>query len=390
MRSILIRIRITSISFINEIKAIMTDGGALLILFGASIIYPIIYSIAYQKNVLRETPIAVVDLDKTVSSRQISKMIDATEKLKVNYKPSSLTEAQTLFWEGNVRGVVLIDNNFEKNILKGQIADVSVYCDASYFLLYKETLLSTLAATSTFSGGVEVRRLMAGGHSLEQAIEQQNPLQTEYFSMYNPSGSYGSYVMPGIIIVILQQALLIGIGMISGASREKRSHFNMPGLHFNGGTFSTIIGKSLAYFCVSILIATFTLIWVYDWFDFPSKSNYLNVLMLVVPYAFSTIFMGLAISFLFHKREQSIMFLVFLSPIVLFLSGISWPIESMPRLVQNLASIFPSTHMVPAYLRIRTMGVGIQQVKTELIALYIQTFLYLLLAVSFYKIMKLK
>ena len=390
LKGMLIRIRITSISFVNELKAIFSDGGALLILFGAALIYPVAYSIAYKNNVLREIPIAVVDLDKTTTSRQLSNMFDATEQLQVAYKPSSLRAAQVLFWDGKVKGVILIDDNLEQSVVKGQSANVSVYCDASYFLLYKSTLSATLSASSTFSAGIQIRRYMAGGSSMEQAISQYNPLQAKYYTLYNPSGSYGSYVMPGILIIILQQTLLIGIGMISGASREKKTHFVMPGLHFKGGGFSTIIGKSLAYFLVMLITSTFALVWIYNWFGFPSKCNYFEVFALIVPFAFATIFLGLAISFLFHKREQSIMFLVFLSPIVLFLSGISWPAESMPVGVQHLASIIPSTHMMPAYLRVRTMGVGLANVRTEMFALYLQAFIYLILAVGLYKIMKVR
>jgi ABC-2 type transport system permease protein len=70
------------------------------------------------------------------------------------------------------------------------------------------------------------------------------------------------------------------------------------------------------------------------------------------------------------------MFMVFLSPIVVFLSGISWPASSVPALVYQLAHLFPSTIMVPAYLRIRTMGVDISAVRNE--------YLLLLLQMSFY------
>jgi ABC-2 type transport system permease protein len=390
MNSLYCRIRIATISFLNELKAIYTDKGALLILFGASIVYPIAYSIAYKNNVLREIPVAVVDLDRTASSRHISRLIDATEKLKVAYKPASLSEAEELFWKEEVKGILVITSDFEREFLKGNSASLSVYCDASYFLLYKETLTASVAASSSFSAGVEIRRLLTGGSTLEQAILQRDPLQAKYYSLYNPASAYGSYVMPGILIVILQQTLLIGIGMISGASREKNNKLLLPGIHFNGGAFSTIVGKSLAYFCVAILTSTFTLVWIYDWFGFPSKTAYFNVLALFVPYAFATIFLGLALSFLFHKREQSIMFLVFLSPIVLFLSGISWPLEAMPVMVQRIASLFPSTYMVRAYLSIRTMGVELSDVKHELIVLYIQLITYLLLAVGMYKFIKWK
>jgi ABC-2 type transport system permease protein len=387
-QTIYTRIRIASISFKNELKAIFTDRGALLILLGAAFIYPVAYSIAYKNNVLSNIPVAVVDLDHTAGSRQLIRMLDATGKLDVFAKPASLLEAENLFWDDQVKGIILIENNFEQNLLKGHSANLGIYCDASYFLLYKETLTASLAASGTFAAGIEIRKLMSGGSSMEQAMEQINPLQTKYYMLYNPSGLYGPYVMPGIIIIILQQTMLIGIGMISGASREKKMKFMVPGIHYKGGTVSTIFGKALAYFLVMLFTTSITLVWFYDWFGFPSKCGYWEVLALLIPFSFSTIFLGLAISFLFQKREQSIMFLVFLSPIVLFMCGISWPTESMPIILQRLAMLIPGSFMVPAYLRLRTMGVDFVNVRFEIWALYVQASVYLALSVLFYKTMK--
>jgi ABC-2 type transport system permease protein len=105
-----------------------------------------------------------------------------------------------------------------------------------------------------------------------------------------------------------------------------------------------------------------------------------------VPYLFSVIFLGLMISMLFRRREHSIMTLVFVSPIVLFLSGLSWPETSIPPLLNQLAHVFPSTSMIPAFLRIRSMGVSINDVRPELAFLMVQMIVYFLLASATYKI----
>jgi len=92
------------------------------------------------------------------------------------------------------------------------------------------------------------------------------------------------------------------------------------------------------------------------------------------------------ISMLFRRREHSIMTLVFVSPIVLFVSGLSWPETSIPPLLNLFSHIFPSTSMIPAFLRIRSMGVSINDVRPELTFLMIQMIVYFLLASATYKI----
>lgn len=386
MLNIINGLRITITSYKNELKEIFSDGGAILILLFAVIAYPIVYSIGYKNNVLKEIPIAIVDLDHTQASRTLTRMIDGTEQISVETKSLNLNEAEQNFWDGNVNGVILIPTDFEKKLLTGEQADIDIYCDATYFLIYKETLNAALQASGTFSAGIEIKRSLASGSSLNQAIEQQHPLNFKIFNLYNPSGAYGSYVMPGMILIILQQTLLVGIGMIGGAGREKNNNqFIVPGVKLKKGIFSVILGKGLAYFTIYIVNTIFTLIWLYDWFDFPSKGNIINLIMLIIPYLFSVIFLGLTISMLFTKREYSIIFLVFLSPIVLFLTGLSWPVSALPNVLYTIAHVFPSTTMVPAYLRVRTMGVDITDVRFELIFLITQMIIYYLLACLSFK-----
>ncbi len=386
MNTIKTGLKITITSFKNELKEIFADSGVLLILIFAVIAYPIVYSTAYKNNVLTDVPVAVVDLDHTQASRTLSRMIDGTNQVNVHSKVNSLNEAEQLFWDNNVNGIVVIPSDFEKKLLKSEQAIIDIYCDASYFLIYKETLNASLQASGTLSAGVEIKRNMASGSSLNQAIQQQHPLDTKFFNLYNPSGAYGYFVMPGLILVIIQQTLLVGIGMIGGAGREKNNkQLIAPGVMLRNGSFSVIMGKGLAYFSISLINSIVTLIWIHDWFNFPDKSNLIDVLMLLVPFLFSSIFLGLTISLLFKKRENAIIFLVFLSPIVLFLTGLSWPESSIPVLLHKLAYIFPSTKMIPAYLRLRTMGVGIQDIQYELVFLVVQMIVYYLLACLSFK-----
>jgi len=374
-------------SLVDELKTIFSDSGAMLILFFAVFSYPLVYSIAYKNNVVRDIPVTIVDLDKTSVSRQMTRMFGATKELSVSQEVGSLQEAKKLFWEGNSKGVILIPEGFEKNLTRGFQTSVSVYCDASYFLIYKETLGGVIQAAGTLSAGVEIKRLLAAGSSGEQAMQQRDPMPAKFFSLYNPAGSYGSSIMPGMILIILQQTLLIGIGMIGGAGKERRNNQEIkPGVRVRQGMFSVVFGKGLAYFLIYIPNIAFTLVYLSKWFGFPDKGSFTDVCILLVPYLFSVIFLGLMISMLFRRREHSIMALVFFSPIVLFISGLSWPTTAIPPLLRQLAQIFPSTTMIPAYLRVRTMGVPIIEVKSELLFLVGQMIVYFLIASAGYKI----
>jgi ABC-2 type transport system permease protein len=271
--------------------------------------------------------------------------------------------------------------------MSGSQATVSVYSDAGYFLVYKQTLSGVLKSTATFSAGVEVKRLMAKGATIEQALDRRDPVSLKTNLLFNPAGGYNTFVIPGLMIVILQQTLLIGRGLGGGTQHEiGRRRFIFPGGIKPASVLPVFFGKAGAYFMLYMVNVIITQIWVYDWFSLPNKGEMLAVFALMIPFLLAITFIGLGVSTFFKKREHSILFMVFLSPLVLFLSGLSWPTEAIPVWLNKLALIFPSTTMVPAFLRVRTMGATLNQVAPEYWFLVIQAILYGLISIAlFYK-----
>ena len=370
-------IEMTGQFYQEEFRDIRRDSGAILILVGALMIYPIIYSIAYKNEVIRELKTTIVDLDRTTTSNQLIKMLEGSEQIEIEHFAVNLNEAKDDFYKGNSGGIVVIPQNFEKDILNGKQTNVSVFADGSYFLIYRQLVAGSVKTVGTFSAGIEIKKLMMEGKTYDQAIQQRDPLAADIHFWFNPSSGYGSFVMPGIIIIILQQTLLIGIGMLGGTAKEKnRDSFMVPVALKKGGVLPILFGKTLSYLTIYAVNCIITMIWIHSWFNYPNRGSYFTVLMLTLPFLLSVIFMGITLSVLFKRRESSIMFMVFLSPIVVFLSGISWPASSIPPIVYNLAHLFPSTIMMPAYLRVRSMGVGIEAIKHEYFLMLLQMCFY--------------
>jgi ABC-2 type transport system permease protein len=371
---------------IDELKLIVHDSGALLFFVIAMFIYPMLYITGYGNEVVRDLPVAVVDLDHSSLSRQYSRMIDATEQLTVSCKPASLQDAKGLFFDGKVNGVILIPQNFEKDIYGSKQTNVTVYSDASFFLLYKQVYSGANFANGTFAAGVEIKRMVAEGTALSKAMDQQEPVKVDVYTLYNPSSGYAGFVMPGIILVVMQQTLLIGIGVLGGTIREKKkSHLLMEKAHNIAGSIRLIIGKASAYFLVYFFNALFTFIIFHHWFRLPDNGNMLLVFTLFVPYILAVSFFGLAISLLFKERVHAVLFLIFLSPVIVFISGISWPSCALPTALHWFATIFPSTTVVPAYLKIRIAGADFDAVRSEFMFLTVQAFMYFLLALGAFR-----
>jgi ABC-2 type transport system permease protein len=372
--------------YIREVKMVISDSGTLLFFVIAVFAYPLLYALAYEKETVKDLPIAVVDLDHTAASRQFGRMADATEQLKVAYKPGSLMEAQQLFFDTKIRGIILIPENFEKDILNGIQTNVTVYCDASYFMLYKQVYSGAVYSTGTFGAKIELKRLLSQGKSFSQAVDIQEPVKTEIFNLYNPSGGYGSFIMPGMVIIIIQQLLLIGIGMLGGTIREKNifPEMNNPVIRSRDSMY-LVLAKATAYVSILLITSLFPLVIMHHWFNFPDNGHFVPIFLLFTIYLYSVSFLGLAISILFKKRVNSILFMVFISPLIAFLSGISWPVSSVPPVLHFFSQVFPCIFMVPAYIKLRIIGSGLNAVHFESIMLIIQMIVYFLTASLAYK-----
>lgn len=378
-------LELIAIHFKKELKAIFSDKGAMLILIGAMLIYPIIYSIGYLNETLTDLPVGVVDLDHSAASRKFTGMLHASAELVVSCKPEDLKNAEALFMENKISGILLIPKGFEKELLAGKQTNVAVYADASYFLKYKNQVLSATYTNAYFSGAISVLRYMAEGKTFAQAKASNDPLTVQTQILYNPSSAYGSFIMPGLILIIIQQTLLIGIGILGGSfSESKTSPFVLPIQIRRKEVLPSLLGKTGVYLIISLFNIAVAVILVHDWFNYPDKANILDVLILLFPYLLGTIFLGIGLSTLFIHRESAIVFMVFLSPIALFFSGLSWPVSAMPNWIVFISKGLPSTTVVPAYLRLRTMGVRITDVKPELLFLYMQAAIYAALTFSFF------
>lgn len=378
-----IMIKLVQIWF-KEIKHLLGDGGTVMLFFIAIFIYPVLYSLAYNNELVKDVPIAIVDDNKSDLSRKVIQMIDATDEVQVKYRLSDFHTAEKLLDEGEIYGIVHILDDFNKKILRFETAHVSVYADAAYMVIYKQILTAANYVIGTMSAGIEIQRRMAQGQALEVAYYERDPLPLQMFSLYNPHGGYGTYVLPAVLLLILQQTLLLGIGLLGGTSKEKgmANYLVSVGIK-RGGSVTIVLAKALAYFTIYTINFTFVFVIIFRIFSIPMRGDYFEVIIFVIPYLLAVIFMGMSIASLFKSRESSMMILLFTSIPFIFLSGFSWPIEAMPVWQQYFADIIPSTPGIKGIIALTQKGVGFHDVFYQWQHLWGLTIVYFIIASAF-------
>ena len=386
--SIFLRLKehIADVSYIwlREMRKVFKDEGVLMFLVVVPLGYPLLYSWIYNNETLHETPVVVVDESRSALSRQFINNCDATPDVHVKYHAANLDEARSLVSRQIVRGIYLIPSDFASRINRGEQATISVYCDMSLMLAYKAVYQTAMVEAGRLGAGLSIKR--AGNYTKQEDALTAQPLAVDDVAMFNPSGGYGSCVLPAVLMLLLQQALALGIGMSAGTARERHRNGRLipdDDPHYCGA-YRIVWGKALCYIMIGAVAAAYLSMAVPRMFSFPQLADGKTLLLLLLPYTLASIFFGMTVSCLVRYRENVMLLMVFVSVPLLFLTGVSWPQSNIPGVWQGVSWLFPSTFGVRAFIRVNSMGASTNQILPELRILWIQAAAYLGMACVVY------
>lgn len=362
----------------KELYGIFTDTGVVIIFFIATLIYPLAVCFIYYKESLHDAPIAIVDNSHSSLSRKYIRMIDATPEIKVECECTSMAEAIDLQKHGKAHGIINIPKSFSKDINTGKQTYINVFADVSSFFWYRNLSVATAYASRTMGYEIETKGLIAQGSTYDDAVRGVRKFIPQETVLYNPGG-YPSFLIPIVLIIVIQQTIFMGIGMMAGKTTERSKWRDLTpnNVHYRG-LFRVIFGRALAVFIVYIPISIYLLIIIPHIFNLPALMSYpLELLWFIIPFLFASILLGMTISTLFYHRENAIPVYIFMSIPILLMSGFSWPREGMPEFWKIFSYIFPSTLAANGYVRMNTLGASFWEISTEHFALWVQVVVYL-------------
>ncbi len=340
-------------AWLATLQTIARDKGVVLILGLAPLIYGFFYPWPYGTQVVTRVPVAVVDLDHSNLSRQITRYVQASPRVEVRLITGDEHAAQQALWAGEIEGFAVLPRDLKRSVLRGTPAVVTVQANGSYALLNKAVSYGFSEAIGTVSAGVEIAKLEAAGQGKLQAQASRSPINTQLVALFNPTEGYGSYVVPAVALLILQQTLLMGVGMLVGLWCETGQ---------NRADAFTWLGRLLAFCTVGCANGLLYFGWIYWLQDFPRGGNPGGALVLLACYVPAICTLGALLGVWFGNRERALQVLLFTALPVIFVSGFSWPSESLPPLLQHLRWLFPSTAGIQASLKLNQMGAPLSDV----------------------------
>lgn len=358
-----------------EMKNTIKDEGVLIFFIIVPLLYPLLYSWIYNNEVVRDVPVVVVDQSHTATSREFIRMFDASPDVKVAYYCNSIPEAESVVGHQKANGILYFPEDFERTINRGEQAHVSIYCDMSLMLAYKAIYQTSLYVSLNI--GKERQKEMIGTVTVRDEELRTQPLEVAEEPIFNVTGGYGNAVLPGVLILILQQTLLLGIGLAAGTARENNRYQDLvPISKHHNGILKIVLGKSFCYFMIYCVISAYITLAVPYIFNFTMLAAPADLIRLLLPYLLSVIFFGMTLSCLVRHRENVMLLVVFTSVPFLFLTGVSWPQSSIPGVWEGIAWLIPSTFGVRGFLRLSSMGGTFADIRTEVLALWSQAIVY--------------
>ena len=319
----------------DEMRQTFKDEGVLIFFILVPLGYPLLYSWIYNNEVVREVPVVVVDDSHSSASRQFIRSCNATPDVKVVCYASNMDEAKNLVGRQVARAIYHIPADFQSRLNRMEQTAVAVFCDMSTMLTYKAAYMTAISVTQQMNGEIQVR--LSGKYTQREEEILTQPLDYDAQPIYNPSGGYGSFILPAVLILILQQTLALGIGLSAGSARETNRFEDLVPIqkHYHG-TFRIVMGKGLAYFMIYAIMGTYLTVVVPRIFDFPCLAHWQDLLAMLIPYILACIFFGITISCIVRYRENVMLLVVFASVPLLFLSGVSWPQSNIPGFLQGI------------------------------------------------------
>ena len=368
----------------QEFRTTLRDQGVLIFFVLVPLVYPLIYSFIYTNETIREVPTVVVDNSRSSLSREYLRKVDASPETSIVAHCADMEEAKLMLKDRKAYGIIYIPAHFSDDIARGKQTQVSIFCDMSGLLYYKALLTANTNVSLAMNADIKMKR--AGNSTARQDEITAYPIEYEDVAIFNPTNGFAAFLIPAVLILIIQQTLLLGIGLSAGTAREQNRFKDLVPInrHYNG-TLRIVMGKGLSYFMVYSLVAVYILCVVPRLFSLNQIAIPGVLTLFALPYLAACIFFAMTAFIAIRNRETCMLLFVFTSVPLLFLSGISWPGAAMPEFWRYFSYIFPSTFGINGYVRINSMGATLNEVSFEYQALWIQTGIYFLTTCLVYR-----
>lgn len=343
---------------IKETQHIMRDRRTMMILFGMPIILMLIFGFAISTDVRNVRTVVVMSQIDHQTQRMIN-ALDESEYFKVLYKVHTPAEAEQL--------------------IRNQKADMGIVFSTDFASKHGGVQLITDGTDPNMAQQYNNYASQIMGTQLMNVMQRKSPSAIALKMLYNPQMKSSYNFVPGImgILLMLICAMMTSISIV----REKERGTMEVLLVSPVRPFLIILAKAVPYLVLAFVVLLAILLMSRYVLFVPIAGSLWLILLVSTIYIFMALSLGLLISTIAKTQMAALLMsaVMLLMPCTM-LSGMMFPIESMPHVLQWVAALIPPRYYISAMRKLLIMGVSFRYVLSEVVTLLGMTTLFLTVA----------
>jgi len=326
---------------------------------------------------MKNIRVSVVDLDLSGTSRKLVSKFQGSPFYLLKNSSFSYKEAENKMKQGKIDMILQIPMGFEKKLLTESHANVQFVINAING--------QSAGLTNAYS------TMILLDYNREVLIENANPsmlgglrsIQTDYSYWYNPKLNYKTYMVPGILVLLVTiiGLLLSGMNIVREMEIGTIEQINVTPIN----KIQFIAGKLIPFWLIGMFELAFGLSVGKLLFNIPMEGNLGLIFLSASVYLFVILSFGLLISTITHTQQQAMLVSFFFMVVFILMSGLFTSIESMPKWAQNLDRLNPVMYFIKIMRMVLLKGSGFADISPHFWSLVVYAGCSLSLAILRYR-----
>ena len=362
---------------------IFKDKVLLLLIFFVPLFYAFLCGAVYSQGTLYGVPLAVVDLDQSELSREVIKSFANSPRFSIVQDITTYPLLEDGMKKSVIRAGVVIPDNFARDAALNRGAHILTVYDGSNLIWGYNIRKYILEVASQFSAD-QASSNMAGLGLTKKEIENiLKTISTNTFVWYNPTFNYASFMMYGLIMLVIHQICLLSASLT--VTREKEKNCWIQFLSSPLPAWKIFLGKSLPYLLTSFLNYSLLIWFIANFIPVKIEGSILLIMLLGLLYTIVITGVAFCISLKAKNSLQATRYIVLLSIPFFMTSGYTWPQTHIPAFINNFTALLPFTWMAESLRNIAVKNLGPGYLTPAILALSLMSITAVLLAAGFAK-----
>jgi ABC-2 type transport system permease protein len=272
---------------------------------------------------------------------------------------STRTQAEEKILSAEIKAAVVIPQNFSSSIQDQTGAKIIIVTDPS-----NPTIAQSL--TQFFNGMINIVSDQFSQDLIETGMPHFdsefviNPISTSVESIVSGGGSSFDFVAPGFIAM---NVMMSGLTALGAALARERESGTLDGILMSPiSRTSIILGKTVSHTIRNLFQGGITIAIAILIFGITIRGNPLLIVTILILGTISFLGLGIVATAIAKEQESAQLVLGLLQFPMMFLSGVLFPVETMPPFLQTVSKVLPLTYAVDALRKVMILGVGIEAI----------------------------